>query len=137
MPANSEPIITAWAPAASALVTSPENLMPPSAITGMSCSAAAATQSWMAVIWGSPAPVTTRVVQIEPGPMPTLTASTSLARRSAAPSRVATLPAMSRTSGKVSRSRSQASRTPRLWAWEESSTRTSTLEPTSSAARSR
>ena len=31
----------------------------------------------MAVICGMPAPVTTRVVQMDPGPMPTLTASTS------------------------------------------------------------
>ena len=29
----------------------------------------------MAVICGTPAPATTRVVQIEPGPMPTFTAS--------------------------------------------------------------
>ncbi len=50
--------------------------MPPSAITGTPLSAAAATHSWMAVTCGTPAPVTTRVVQIEPGPMPTLTAST-------------------------------------------------------------
>jgi len=29
----------------------------------------------MAVTWGTPTPATTRVVQIEPGPTPTLTAS--------------------------------------------------------------
>src|ERR1700760_4451369 len=41
VPAKSEPIITEWAPAAIALVRSPENLMPPSAMTGTPCSAAA------------------------------------------------------------------------------------------------
>jgi hypothetical protein len=30
---------------------------------------------WIAVIWGIPTPATMRVVQIEPGPMPTLTPS--------------------------------------------------------------
>ena len=40
----------------------------------------------MAVICGTPAPVTTRVVQIEPGPMPTLRPSTPSAIRSRAPS---------------------------------------------------
>ena len=38
-------------------------------------SAAATAQSWIAVICGTPTPATTRVVQIEPGPMPTLTPS--------------------------------------------------------------
>ncbi len=41
--------------------------MPPSAMTGTSCSAAAWAHSQMAVTWGTPAPVTTRVVQIDPG----------------------------------------------------------------------
>src|SRR5262245_58295534 len=41
VPAKSEPIITDVAPAAIALVRSPENLMPPSAMTGMPGSAAA------------------------------------------------------------------------------------------------
>ena len=48
--------------------------------------AAARAASAMAVICGMPAPETTRVVQIEPGPMPTLTAPTPAAIRSRAPS---------------------------------------------------
>ena len=35
VPASKDPIITALAPAAKALTTSPENLSPPSAMTGM------------------------------------------------------------------------------------------------------
>ena len=59
--------------------------MPPSAMIGVSVSAAARAASVMAVICGMPAPETTRVVQIEPGPMPTLTAATPAAIRSAVP----------------------------------------------------
>ena len=61
------------APAAMALAKSPENLMPPSAITGTS--PAASAQSMMAVNCGTPTPATMRVVQIDPGPIPTFTAS--------------------------------------------------------------
>ena len=74
------------APAARALTTSPENLMPPSAMMGTSALAAARAASAMAVICGMPAPETTRVVQMEPGPMPTFTADTPAAISSAAPS---------------------------------------------------
>ena len=74
MPASIEPIITLDAPAASAFTMSPEYLMPPSAITGTS--PAPSTASKTAVSCGTPTPVTTRVVQIEPGPTPTFTAST-------------------------------------------------------------
>ena len=79
---------------------SPENLIPPSAMIGLSVLAAARAASAIAVICGMPAPDTTRVVQIEPGPMPTLTALTPAAMRSAAPSYVPTLPAISSSSGK-------------------------------------
>ena len=51
----------------------------------------------MAVTWGTPTPATTRVVQIEPGPTPTLTASTPASTRACAPARVATLPPMTWT----------------------------------------
>src|SRR5216110_2068957 len=74
VPASIEPIITQAAPAARAFTISPEYLMPPSAITGMS--PAPSTASNIAVSWGTPTPVTTRVVQIDPGPTPTFTAST-------------------------------------------------------------
>src|SRR5258708_7841050 len=53
----------------------------------------------MAVICGTPAPVTTRVVQMEPGPMPTLMPSAPARASSQAPSKVATLPASSCISG--------------------------------------
>ena len=74
------------APAAMALVTSPEYLMPPSAMTGMPRGWAARAASAMAVICGIPAPVTMRVVQMEPGPMPTLMASAPASISAWAPS---------------------------------------------------
>ncbi|OPY06083.1 MAG: hypothetical protein A4E67_01630 [Syntrophaceae bacterium PtaB.Bin038] len=65
---------------------SPEYLIPPSAIMGMPCFADAFAHSMMAVIWGTPIPATIRVVQIEPGPTPILTASTPALMRASAPS---------------------------------------------------
>src|SRR6478736_2940659 len=99
VPANSDPIITTSAPAAIALATSPENFTPPSEITGTPLSRVALTQEAIAVICGTPAPVTTRVVQIDPGPIPTLTASTPASINSCAPSPVPTLPAINCVSG--------------------------------------
>ena len=95
-PAKRLPIITVLAPAANALTRSPEVLMPPSAITGIGMPAACrpATLSMIAVSCGTPKPVTIRVVQIDPGPMPTLMASAPASANSRAPSAVATLPAM-------------------------------------------
>ena len=49
--------------------------MPPSAITGVSVLCATSTASRIAVSCGTPTPATMRVVQIDPGPMPTLMAS--------------------------------------------------------------
>jgi hypothetical protein len=46
---------------------SPENLMPPSAMSGTFVPRTAFAHSRIAWICGTPAPVTTRVVQIEPG----------------------------------------------------------------------
>ena len=88
--------------------------------------------SAMAVICGTPAPETTRVVQIEPGPMPTLTPSAPSAISSRAPSKVATLPAMSSTSGNCFLMWLTASSTRLLWPWAVSITSTSTLLLTSS-----
>ena len=48
----------------------------------------------MAVICGTPTPATMRVVQIEPGPTPTFTASAPALIKACAPARVATLPPM-------------------------------------------
>jgi len=67
--------MTLEAPAAMALATSPEKRMPPSAMQGMPVPASASATFWMAVICGTPTPATTRVVQMEPGPMPTFTPS--------------------------------------------------------------
>ncbi len=68
--------------------------MPPSAMTGTSLLRHSSTASRIAVSCGMPTPATTRVVQIEPGPMPTLTASAPASIRARAPSAVAILPAM-------------------------------------------
>ena len=77
--------MTQSAPAAMALATSPLNLMPPSAMQVIPASRQARLASTTAVIWGMPAPVTMRVVQMEPGPMPTFTASAPASARSLAP----------------------------------------------------
>jgi hypothetical protein len=53
VPANRLPIIVQLAPTAIALVMSPEKRMPPSAITGTSCAAAAREHSMTAVIIGT------------------------------------------------------------------------------------
>ena len=66
--------------------------MPPSAMTGTRPAAALAQWS-IAVICGTPTPETTRVVQIEPGPIPTFTASAPASIKARVPSAVATLPA--------------------------------------------
>ena len=88
-------------PAARAFVMSPELRMPPSEITGMSWSRATLTLSITAVSCGTPEPVTTLVMHIEPEPTPTLTASTPALMRSFAPSPVATFPAISSQLGKA------------------------------------
>ncbi len=94
MPANNDPAITTLAPAAIAFVISPEYLTPPSAITGISYSAAAFEQFITAVICGTPIPVTTLVVHMEPGPIPTLMQSAPALIRSMVASAVATFPAI-------------------------------------------
>ena len=73
--------------------------MPPSAISGTPVPRSAVATLSMAVICGTPTPATMRVVQIEPGPMPTLTASApaSTSARAAAP--VAMLPPITSTCG--------------------------------------
>ena len=72
--------------------------MPPSAMIGTLCGAAARAHSAIAVIIGTPMPATTRVVQIEPAPMPTLTASTPQLDQRLGRLAVATLPATRSTS---------------------------------------
>src|SRR5512137_1831312 len=125
VPASIEPIITLDAPAASAFTTSPENFTPPSEMIGTPCRSAARAQSSTAVICGTPTPATTRVVQMEPGPMPHFTASTPALQRSSAASPVATLPATSSIPLKLGLVSRTASMTPRLWPWAVSMVMTS------------
>ena len=101
-PANIEPIIHTEPPAARALVISPEYLIPPSATIGIPLFLATSYTSIIADICGTPIPATTRVVQIEPGPIPTLTASAPASIRASAASAVAILPAITCKSGYAS-----------------------------------
>ena len=114
---------------------SPLVRMPPSAMTGTPAGSAALTALKIAVICGTPTPVTTRVVQIEPGPMPAFTASAPASIKSAAPSSVATLPAITSMSCLALMARI-VSMTFRLWPWAESTTSTSTSAPINASARS-
>ena len=68
--------------------------MPPSAMKGTPLARNACATSATAEICGTPTPATTRVVQIEPGPMPTLTPSAPAATSASAASAVTTLPPM-------------------------------------------
>ena len=68
----------------------------------------------------------TRVVQIEPGPIPTLTTSTPASNSASAPSAVATLPAMIVTSGWALVISAILRNTPALWPWAVSTTKAST-----------
>ena len=91
----------------------------------------------MAVICGMPAPVTMRVVQIDPGPMPTLMASAPASISAIAPSYVATLPASNATPGKRFFTSRTASSTREECPCAESMASASARLRTSSAARSR
>ena len=126
MPARSPPIITLLAPAAIALVMSPEYLIPPSAISGIRERSATLEHSFSAVSCGTPAPATILVVQIEPGPTPTLTALTPAAIRSFVASAVATLPAIMSISLKCFLRFLTVSITAFECPWAVSTTRTST-----------
>ena len=91
-PANNDPAITTFAPAASALEISPLQRIHPSAITGIHFF----FNAWLAFIiadnCGIPIPATILVVQILPGPIPTLTASTPASANAIAASPVAMFP---------------------------------------------
>src|SRR5690606_577072 len=137
VPANIEPIITALAPATMALDRSPEKRMPPSAIIGTPVPSSAAETLAMAEICGTPTPATMRVVQIEPGPIPTLTASAPALTRSSAASAVAMLPPITWTFGKFSFTQRTRSSTPLEWPRAVSPTTTSTPAAATAAARSR
>ena len=93
-PAKIEPNITELAPATIALTMSPEYRTPPSAIIGIPLSLSALETFIIAESCGKPTPATTRVVHIEPGPMPTFTASTPASANAEAAFSVAILPAI-------------------------------------------
>src|SRR5215472_12847126 len=114
---------------------SPEVRMPPSAIAGTPASRQAAAHSSTAVNCGTPTPATTRVVQIEPGPMPIFTPSAPASITASAPSGVATLPAITCTALENRLIAVTASSTPREWPCAVSTTTTST--PASIRARER
>ena len=100
--------------------------MPPSAITGTSAARPASAASRIAVSCGTPTPATIRVVQIEPGPMPTLIASAPASISACAPSPVATLPAMIETLLVARWMRRTCSSTCSEWPCAVSTTRQST-----------
>src|SRR5205807_716573 len=131
------PSMAVSAPAARAFTRSPDPRIPPSAMIGTPASAAASPQLRIAVSCGTPAPVTTRVVQVEPGPTPTFTPSTPQAMRSRVPSAVATLPAIRGTSGHRAQTASTVANARSEWPWAMSITRTSTSSFTRASARSR
>ena len=137
VPATRLPIITLHPPAARALTTSPEYLRPPSAMSGMSVSFRAWATSYTALSCGTPTPATTRVVHIEPGPIPTFTASAPALASILAASPVAILPTTMSTSGKCCLASFTFSITERLWPCAVSMTMASTPAATSAAIRSR
>ncbi len=89
-----------------------------------------------ALICGTPTPATTRVVQIEPGPMPTLTASAPASTSAIAASSVTMLPAITCWLGHLALILRTVSITPREWPCAVSTTITSTPASRSAAARS-
>ena len=62
-----------------------------------------------------PTPATMRVVQMEPGPWPTLTASAPQSARNSTPAALVTLPAMSVSDGNACRTSLTTSPTPEVW----------------------
>ena len=83
--------MTVSAPAPIAFAMSPDEVSLPSAITGTPWRSATSAHSNTAVTWGTPTPATTRVVQIEPGPIPHLSASAPASTSASAASAVAML----------------------------------------------
>ena len=93
VPANKDPIITASAPAANAFAISPENFIPPSAINFVLLFPIPFLTFKIALNCGTPIPATSLVVQIDPGPIPTLIISTPNLTKNFAASAVAIFPA--------------------------------------------
>ena len=78
---------------------SPDLLIPPSAKIRTFFFAATCEAECRAVIWGIPTPATTLVVQIEPGPCPTLIAFAPAFAKNSTPSAEVTFPAINVRSG--------------------------------------
>jgi len=74
----------------------------------------------MAVSWGTPIPAMTRVVQMEPGPIPTLTASTPASTSFWAPPGRAVFPPINSTDGKLRFISRMGSKTALELPWAES-----------------
>ena len=110
--------------------------MPPSAIKGTPVPSRAAATSATALICGTPTPATIRVVQIEPGPIPTLTPSAPASASALAAEPVAMLPPITCSSGKVSFAQRTRSITPLEWPCAVSTITTSTPALTSAVIRS-
>ena len=91
----------------------------------------------IAVSCGTPTPATMRVVQIEPGPMPTLIASAPASISALAPSTVATLPATTCTALEARLMRVTASSTRWEWPCAVSTTTRSTPASISPSVRSK
>ena len=112
--------------------------MPPSAMIGTPAAFAGTDASRIEVICGAPTPATTRVVQMEPGPIPTLIASAPASIMAFAALRVARLPPMTSTRSPNSFfTRETISSTRLLCACAESTTSASTPASTSRPARSK
>ena len=92
--AASQHVTEIEAPAAIALARSPEYFIPPSATIGIPDFCASSTAPNIAESCGTPTPATTRVVQIEPWPIPTLIALAPASIMAMAASAVATFPAI-------------------------------------------
>ena len=99
-PAIMEPSITVLAPPTNALTISPEYLIPPSAIRGILFLCVTSATSIIAVSWGTPIPAIILVVHIEPGPIPTLTASAPASINACAAAPVAIFPITTSKLGK-------------------------------------
>ena len=96
---------------------SPVYLIPPSAITGIPEPFKALETSIIADNWGKPTPAITLVVHIDPGPMPTFTASAPALTKYLAASAVAILPTMISKFGKFFLIFFNTTTTPLVWPW--------------------
>ena len=110
--------------------------MPPSEIIVTSVSFRASATFATAEICGTPTPATMRVVHMEPGPIPTFTASAPASTSARAASAVAIFPAITCWSPHLALIFSTIAMTPREWPCAVSTTTRSTPASRSAATRS-